>query len=240
MIRVSKVTIRQGNFQLKDLDFSVDTGAYAVLMGPTGCGKTTVLETICGLRRIKSGTVTIDGKDITHLPPARRGIGYVPQDRALFPTMRIDKQIEFGLLVRGASSAVRRRRVEELAELTEIGPLLDRFPHGLSGGERQRIALARALSFRPRLLCLDEPLSALDDETRIRVADLLKTIHQQEPVTVLHITHNADDALRLGTTNLRFVGQQIHRVERGAFKNSNEQSTKKTSDIVDRGREVNL
>jgi len=212
MIELRGVTIRQGDFELTDLDFSVAAEEYAVLMGPTGCGKTTMLEVVCGLRKVRAGSIFVDGADVTHVSPARRGIGYVPQDRALFPTMRIDRQIEFGLLVRKASAAVRKNRVEELAELTGIGHLLKRYPKGLSGGERQRIALARALSFHPGLLCLDEPLSGLDDATRNRIADLLKAIHQQEKVTVLHITHSQEEAIRLGTVKFQFVGKQVQMV----------------------------
>jgi ABC-type sugar transport system ATPase subunit len=211
MIEMKNVCIRQGGFELEDVDLSVADGEYAVLMGPTGCGKTTVLETICGLRRIRAGSIHIGGVDVTNVSAARRGIGYVPQDRSLFPTMRIDRQIEFGLVARKVPKLERKRRVEELATLTEITPLLKRYPQGLSGGERQRIALARALSFRPRLLCLDEPLSALDDETRSRISNLLQTIHQQEKVTVLHITHNVEDAVRLGTVKFQFEGKQIRR-----------------------------
>ena len=199
MIKLEEVTIRQDDFALEMLNLSIPAGEYAVLMGPTGCGKTTVMETICGLRRTSSGTISVDGRNVTHCDPAARGIGYVPQDQILFPTMRIDKQIGYGLLVRKAGKENVRKRVAELAQLVEIEHLLNRFPGGLSGGEKQRIALARALSFRPRLLCLDEPLSALDDETRKRIAGLLKTIHEQEAVTVLHITHNSQDALKIGT-----------------------------------------
>lgn len=213
MMELSRVAIRQGSFALSNIDLSIPAGAYAVLMGPTGCGKTSILEAICGLRRIESGSIWLDGTDVTRWPSAQREIGYVPQDRAVFPTMRVDRQIEYGLLVRGARPSLRRQRVEELAELTGISSLLHRFPKGLSGGELQRVALARALSFRPRLVCLDEPLSALDDQTRCRVAGVLKDIHQKEKVTVLHITHNVDDALRLATLNFRFIDQQIKRVE---------------------------
>lgn len=211
MIELRDVTIRQGDFELSGLSLQVESGQYAVLMGPTGCGKSTVLEAICGLCPVRSGQIIVDGQDVTHVDAAGRGVGYVPQDRALFPTMRIDKQIEFGLSIRKASKQVLRERVNQLAELVGISHLLHRFPRGLSGGEKQRVALARALSFRPRLLCLDEPLSALDDETRNRIAGLLQTIHNQEQVTVLHITHNADEAVQLGTTHFRFEGKQIIR-----------------------------
>ncbi len=213
MIEFADVNIRQGHFELKQLSFSIGDGEYAVLMGQTGCGKTTLLECICGLRRVRSGKILIDGIDVTQLAPARREIGYVPQDRALFPTMRIDQQIEFGLLVRNAPQRVRKRRVDELAELTGISNLLSRYPNGLSGGESQRVALARALSFRPRLLCLDEPLSALDDTTKARITDLLKNIHRREKITVLHITHNIEDAQRLGTLNLHLSDRQVSRAE---------------------------
>ena len=213
MIQFKDVTIRQGKFELTNLNFSIRKGDYAILMGRTGCGKTTVIESICGLRAVRSGKILLAGNDITKLPPAQREIGYVPQDRALFPTMRVDRQIEFGLLVRNASAANRKQRVNELAELTGISNLLQRYPNGLSGGECQRIALARALSFRPRLLCLDEPLSALDDQTKQRIADLLKTVHQREKVTVLHITHNAEDAKRLGTLKLQFSNHKITSAE---------------------------
>ena len=209
MIELRNVTIRQGDFELVDLNCHVSDGEYAVLMGPTGCGKTTVMETICGLRRVTAGNISVGGRDVTTLDPALRGIGYVPQDQLLFPTMRIDKQIGYGLSVRNASQEMLRQRIGELAKLVEIEHLLDRYPPGLSGGEKQRVALARALSFRPKLLCLDEPLSALDDQTRKRVADLLKAVHEKEQVTVLHITHNSEDALRIGTSIFKFEEGQI-------------------------------
>ena len=209
MIKLVGVTIRQGDFWLSDVSLEVAEGQYAMLMGPTGCGKTTVLEAICGLRHVKSGQIFVEGRDVTRFEAARREIGFVPQESSLFPTMRIDKQIEYGLLVRRASARLRQTRVEHLADLAGISHLLGRYPKGLSGGERQRVALARALSFRPKLLCLDEPLSALDDGTRERMADLLKTIHQQERITVLHITHNAADAAELGTAHFRFDDGRI-------------------------------
>ena len=213
MIELSDVCIQQGEFALESISCSVDTGEYAVFMGPTGCGKTTMLELICGLRRLGSGSIKIQGREISKLPASRRDIGYVPQDRALFPTMRVDQQIEFGLVARRASSGYRRERVRELAELLGIDHLLSRYPVGLSGGECQRVALARALSFRPRLMCLDEPLSALDDKTRGQMAELLQKIHVEEHVTVLHITHNAEDAKRLGTIHFRFQGRQLVRID---------------------------
>ncbi len=209
MITLDKLTIQQGDFALSGIEMTIPSGEYGILMGPTGCGKTTVLEAICGLRKTSSGRVLLDNKDVTRLPPSIRQIGYVPQDAVLFPMMRVDHQIEFGLEIRKTGKQLRKQRVEELAELLELQPLLRRYPYGLSGGEKQRVALARALSFKPRLLCLDEPLSALDDSTRNRMAGLLSAVHQQEKVTVLHITHHTAEARGLGTIQFRLVDGEI-------------------------------
>jgi ABC-type sugar transport system ATPase subunit len=151
----------------------------------------------------------LDDRDVARLAPAQREIGYVPQDGVLFPTMRVDRQIGFGMEVRNIDRMQRLARVRELAALLEIENLLHRYPRGLSGGEKQRIVLARALSFRPKLLCLDEPLSALDGSTRTRLAELLKTVHQHEGVTVLHITHSIDEGERLGTEHFHLVDGKI-------------------------------
>ncbi len=187
----------------------ISTGEYGILMGPTGSGKTTLLEAICGLQPVMSGRIVLDKQDVTRLPASARQIGYVPQDSALFPTMRVDQQIEFSLKIRNCPRQARARRVEELAELLGIAGLLTRYPQGLSGGEQQRVALARALAFRPRLLCLDEPLSSLDDSTRNRLTELLREVHRLERVTVLHITHNAVEARELGTQRFRIVDGAI-------------------------------
>lgn len=214
MITLRNVTIHQGSFSLTDINLSLDEGAYGILMGETGCGKTTLLESICGLRKIAGGKILLGSRDVTQLSPAQRQIGYVPQDSVLFPTMRIDQQIEFGLKAWKIKRASRKQRIAELAELLDLRPLLGRYPQGLSGGERQRVALARALSFRPQLLCLDEPLSALDATTRSRMSELLKTVHQNEDVTVLHITHSALEGQQLGTVHFQLKGRQV--VERRA------------------------
>ncbi len=213
MIALQKVTIRQAGFQLTDVDLHVPAGQYSILMGPTGCGKTSLLEAICGLRRIQAGRIVLDDRDVTRTPPSVRNIGYVPQDSLLFPTMRVDRQIAFGLEVRKIGFAARHKRVEEIADLLQIRPLLSRYPQGLSGGEKQRVAVARALSFDPQLLCLDEPLSALDDKTRQRFANLLATVHMQEKVTVLHVTHNLAEARELGTMRFRIEDGVIEFVE---------------------------
>ncbi len=209
MIRIQNLAIRQGAFHMQDVDLQLPDRSYAILMGPTGCGKTTLLEAVCGLRPVTRGSIHLGDCEVTKLAPFDRNIGYVPQDSVLFPTMRIDRQIEYALVVRKVASNSRRQRVAELADLLGIGNILKRFPRGLSGGERQRVALARALAFQPKLLCLDEPLSALDPTTKCQISALLKQIHDQEKVTVLHITHNPEEAVELGTVVYQMTDQKI-------------------------------
>lgn len=210
MISLDKLSIVQGSFRLSNVSFEVAEGQYAVLMGRTGCGKTTLLEAICGLRRVQSGRVILTGRDVTALRPAARGLGYVPQDGALFSTMTVARHLAFALEIRRQSRAAIAARVDEMAELLEIKHLLDRYPERLSGGERQRVALGRALSFRPAVLLLDEPLSALDDETRHHMYEVLGRIRRHARVTVLHITHNHEDASRLADRILRLENGCVH------------------------------
>jgi ABC-type sugar transport system ATPase subunit len=197
MIQVRDLGVQAGAFRLEQISFSIPAGAYAVLMGPTGSGKTTLLETICGLKRATVGCVELFGHDVTRLKPAQRAIGYVPQDKALFMTMSVRANLAFGLRVRNWSADAIEQRVQELADLLGLAPLLDRKPHGLSGGESQRVSLGRALASRPGILCLDEPLSALDDETRQEMHELLRSVRQRTGVTTLHVTHHLSDAREL-------------------------------------------
>ena len=190
MIKLDHVDLKAGDFTLTDISFEVPTGDYCVLMGRTGCGKTTLLESICGLRPVSAGQIFLMGNDVTNERAANRGIGFVPQDLALFPTMTVREHLAFALTIRKAEKQAIDRRVGELSELLGIGDLLDRKPIGLSGGESQRVALGRALSAAPGILCLDEPLSALDHETRQDMCDLLRRIKEETGVTTLHITHN--------------------------------------------------
>lgn len=197
MIVVEKLSARAGLFAIDDLSFAVAAGQYAVLMGKTGSGKTTILESICGLKPIRAGRIVLHDRDVTLLRPADRGVGYVPQDRALFSTMTVRQHLAFALVVHRWESPAIAERVRELAELLGIAHLLERRPHGLSGGEAQRVALGRALAIRPGVLLLDEPLSALDEETREEMCQLLDTVRRQVNVTVLHVTHNRSEAQRL-------------------------------------------
>ncbi|MBI1915890.1 MAG: ABC transporter ATP-binding protein [Planctomycetes bacterium] len=209
MIRVRDLTIRVGSFALEGVSFTVAAGRYAVLMGKTGSGKSTLLEAITGLRPIEAGSVELLGRDVTRLKPADRGVGYVPQDLALFPTMTVREHLAFAQAIRGWDRTPTEQRVAELADLLGIDHLLDRQPQGLSGGEAQRTALGRALSFRPRVLLLDEPLSALDEETREGMYDLLRTVHRETGVTVLHVTHSLTEAKKLGDCIFRLADGKI-------------------------------
>ncbi len=198
MIHLDNLCLRAGAFTLADLSLTVATGEYAVLMGRTGCGKTTLLEAVCGLRRITSGRILLLGRDVTHLRPSERGVGYVPQDLALFPTLTVREHLGFALAVRRWAKQDVDRRVAELAGLLGITHLLERYPQGLSGGESQRVALGRALAFGPRVLLLDEPLSALDEQTRGDMVTLLHALQRRTGVTTLHVTHSLTEARRLG------------------------------------------
>jgi ABC-type sugar transport system ATPase subunit len=178
-------------------------------MGSTGCGKTTLLEILCGLRSPTSGRVLLDGVDVTDLEPRARGIGYVPQDLALFPGLRVREQIGFAPKLRGVTPEELNQRVNRLAEQFGIAPLLDRLPDLLSGGEKQRVALARALAAQPKLLLLDEPLSALDESMRAEAVSLLQRVQSEHSLTVLHVTHSSSEAAALGHLHLRMNGGRL-------------------------------
>lgn len=197
MISIRNLHVKVGSFSLSNVSFDVAQGEYAVLMGKTGSGKTTLLESICGLKPIVSGTVTLHDQDVTRFKPSHRGVGYVPQDGALFRTMTVWDQLAFSLVIRKWSRAAISQRVQELAEMLGIEQLLQRYHQGLSGGEAQRVALGRALAYAPSVLCLDEPLSALDEETRLQMYKLLKWVQHLTGVTALHITHSHSEARRL-------------------------------------------
>lgn len=194
---------------LDDVTIAIPANTYAVLMGPTGCGKTSLLEIICGLRQPTSGRVLLDGRDVTHLEPRERGIGYVPQDLALFPRLTVRQQIAFAPKLAGMAAAEQQALVRRLADQLAITSLLDRQPDALSGGEKQRVALARALAARPRLLLLDEPLSALDENTRAEAASVLQSIQREHSLTVLHVTHSTAEAEALGQLHLRMGGGRL-------------------------------
>jgi ABC-type sugar transport system ATPase subunit len=213
MIQLDNLAIRSGPFTLSGINLLVPAGQYAILMGATGQGKTTILEAICGLRTVTSGRVVLGGVEMTRLKPADRGVGYLPQDLGLFPTMTVRGHLEFALRVRRAPRGVISQRVAELAGLLGIEHLLDRHVRRLSGGEAQRVALGRALSFRPQVLLLDEPLNALDETTRDRLCELLRKVQAQTGVTTLHVTHSRAEARHLADKLVILKGGQLE--ERG-------------------------
>jgi molybdate/tungstate transport system ATP-binding protein len=212
MIALENVTIRAGAFSLSGISLEIPTGRYGVLMGRTACGKTTLLETICGLKPARAGRILLDGRDATHLRAAERGIGYVPQDGALFSTMTVRRHLAFALEIRKRPPAANAARVAELAELLGIESLLERRPLGLSGGEQQRVALGRALAAWPKILCLDEPLGCLDEDTHQEVCELLKRVCRELAVTTLHVTHSMNEARKLADCLFRLERGTVTRV----------------------------
>lgn len=197
-IACEDLAIRAGGFERRGITLRIPEGQCAVLMGKTGCGKTTLMETLCGLRPTVAGRILISGRDVTSLPPRHRGIGYVPQDVALFSSMSVFENIAFALRIRNWEETRIRERVDVLAERLGVTSLLRRRVPGLSGGEAKRVALGRALAFRPGILCLDEPLSALDADTHESMCALIRETLTQEGVTAFLITHNPEEAQRLG------------------------------------------
>lgn len=204
MITLDRVAVVAGTFRLEGVSFHVPAGGYAALMGKTGCGKTTLLEAICGLKTVTAGRIEILGREVTTLKPAQRGLGYVPQDRALFNSMTVAEHLAFALRIRRWPGLAIAQRVAELAQLLGLDLIMHRRPQGLSGGEAQRVALGRALSFRPPVLLLDEPLSALDEETKRDMRELLRSVRRHTGVTTLHVTHDPDEAEALADQVLRF------------------------------------
>ncbi|MCA9238420.1 MAG: ATP-binding cassette domain-containing protein [Planctomycetales bacterium] len=197
MIELADLSLHVGQLRLQSVELTVPQGAYGVLMGRTGSGKSTLLECLCGLRVAERGQVRLHGKDVTALPPRERGIGYVPQDGALFATHTVREHLAFSLVVRRWSRCDIERRCAELADWLQLAQLLDRKPVGLSGGERQRIALGRALAFHPRILLLDEPLSAVDEPAREQLYDVLRDVQRRTGATTLHVTHSQAEAAAL-------------------------------------------
>jgi molybdate/tungstate transport system ATP-binding protein len=211
MIALRKISLTRGKLHLRCIDLEVPQGAYAVVMGPTGCGKTSLLECIAGLVKPDSGSVMIHNKDVTKLPAAAREVGYVPQDAALFTGLSVRQNIGFALNIRGVAESSIRNQVDELAKELEISHLLDRSIRGLSGGERQRVALGRAMIIRPKVMLLDEPFASLDEISREAMCDVLQRIHRETKATFLHVTHSVTEAERLATIRFDEIFSASHR-----------------------------
>jgi len=195
LIEIRNVSITLGEFAVREASMAVERGEYFVLLGPTGAGKTVLLECLAGLYRPERGDVFVAGERVNDIPPERRGLGYLPQDYALFPHLDVAKNVGFGMKLRKKPAAEIERRVKELAGLLGITHLLHRSPVRLSGGERQRVALARALAIEPKVLLLDEPLSALDEQTREGLCVELRRVHQELGTTTVHVSHNFEETL---------------------------------------------
>ncbi len=180
---------------LESLDLSIASGELVCLLGPSGCGKTTALRILAGFEQADSGRVLVEGNDITGTAPQKRGFGMVFQDYSLFPNMTARQNVEFGLQVRRVGGAERRSTSDRLIDITKLAEHADKYPHQMSGGQKQRVALARALATQPRVLLLDEPLSALDAKVRESLRVEIRRIQQETGVTTLFVTHDQHEAM---------------------------------------------
>lgn len=198
MVELKNVTKCFGNFTaVADVSLSIRAGEFLTLLGPSGCGKTTLLRMISGFETPTSGRVHIDGQDVTELPPYRRNVNQVFQNYALFPHLTVQENIAFGLRMQKRRKSEIAERVKGAAELVSLTGLESRMPHELSGGQRQRVALARALVCEPKVLLLDEPLSALDAKLRHRMQVELKHLQKKVGITFVFVTHDQEEALTM-------------------------------------------
>jgi putative spermidine/putrescine transport system ATP-binding protein len=186
-----------GNTGVREFDFAAERGEFISLLGPSGCGKTTVLRMIAGFERQDAGSISLDGKEISALPPNQRKIGMVFQAYALFPNMTVAQNIAFGLKVAKRPAAEIAGRVAEMLELIKLPQYAGRYPFQLSGGQQQRVALARALAIKPKMLLLDEPLSALDAKIRVSLREEIRAVQQELGITTLFVTHDQEEALSI-------------------------------------------
>ena len=200
------------NTVVKGFDLSVQKGEFVSFLGPSGCGKTTVLRMIAGFERPTSGTITIDGRDVTDAAPNKRRIGMVFQAYALFPNMNVSGNIAFGLKIAGLTKAEQDARVKEMLGLIGLSHLADRYPYQLSGGQQQRVALARALAPKPQVLLLDEPLSALDAKIRVSLREEIRAIQRQLGITTVFVTHDQEEAMSISDRIVVMTGGRADQI----------------------------
>jgi putative spermidine/putrescine transport system ATP-binding protein len=186
-----------GAVAVQDFNLSAEPGEFISFLGPSGCGKTTTLRMVAGFEVPTTGQIILEGKDLTYVPPNRRNVGMVFQSYALFPNMTVAENIGFGLRVSGRPKPEIAQRVEEMLALIHLESFRTRYPTQLSGGQQQRVALARALAIRPKILLLDEPLSALDAKIRVELRQEIRRIQQQLHITAIYVTHDQEEALSL-------------------------------------------
>ncbi len=186
-----------GNIAVKDFNLDVEKGQLVSFLGPSGCGKTTTLRMIAGFEIPDSGMITLDGQDISKIPPNKRNIGMVFQSYALFPNMTVKDNIKFGLRMQKTDKDAAEKKAMEMLKLVRLTETADRYPNQLSGGQQQRIALARALAIEPRVLLLDEPLSALDAEVRVALRGEIRRIQSSLKITTIYVTHDQEEALSI-------------------------------------------
>ena len=199
-LEIDRVIKRFGTAEvLQGIDLAVEQGGFLVLVGPSGCGKSTLLNTIAGLEAITEGEVRIDGRRVNELHPKDRDIAMVFQSYALYPNMNVERNISFGMEMRGVPRAERDKAVQEVAALLQIGQLLKRKPSQLSGGQRQRVAMGRALVRHPKIFLFDEPLSNLDAKLRVEMRTEIKKLHQRLGATIVYVTHDQIEAMTLAS-----------------------------------------
>ncbi|MFC2036269.1 ATP-binding cassette domain-containing protein [Chloroflexota bacterium] len=198
MIEIRDLSVKLGNFLIKDMTFDVQDGEYFVLLGPTGSGKTVLLESIAGLKSLEAGQIKINGRDVTSLNLENRNIGFAYQDYVLYHHLSVRDNISFGLQWKRKTRREIEESVDRVVELLGIRHLLERRPWTLSGGESQKIALARAIAITPDLLLLDEPLSAVDPQTKQDYERELKALQNRLRLTTIHVTHSFEEAIAIG------------------------------------------
>ena len=198
MIRLENVEKHfAGHPVVHPLSLTIDEGEFLTLLGPSGCGKTTILRMIAGFEQPTSGTIRLDGEDVTQLPPNKRNLNLVFQHYALFPHMTVQENIQFGLKMKKIPAAEQKERIAEAIRLTQLTALAKRYPHQLSGGQQQRVAIARAIANKPKVLLLDEPLGALDLQLRKNLQAELKQLQRSLGITFVYVTHDQEEAMMM-------------------------------------------